>query len=289
MVIRLVFLVGLFISLPGCTQTVGVSSPLPVGTVYLPPEQSPSVAAAPPAPAPAPEQIFESHKNKAAKVEAMQATISNNARAYKKSEPPSKSTTEIAGLIPGSAAYQIPTTMIENESSPVDLWIDTSMTREEISQKLDNFLKENAERAANRTGKVKSKAIGTTQIVGKDVVVGKKMYAELTGPDFEIQPSGSQELAYIPGRTLTWHWLVKPTHASETGLPLAISVQADPGEGKTPEPTIQEVVIVHARKKTPREIFEELDWWIKLFGGGGIGAAGLWIANRFISRRRINT
>jgi hypothetical protein len=185
------------------------------------------------------------------------------------------------GLVPGSAVYQIPSPMVENQSSPVDLWIDASMTVDDLSAQLKRFLIENVNRAAKRSGQpmVKSKSFGTTQIVGKEVLIGRKMYAELTGPDFEIQPPGLQQQAYIEGRSLRWSWLVKPKRASEDGLPLEIRVMADPGEGQTPVETIREVVVVHARKQSWKEIFEQLDWWIKLLGGGGVGAIVVWLFN----------
>jgi hypothetical protein len=121
--------------------------------------------------------------------------------------------------------------------------------------------------------------------VGKEVLIGRKMFAELTGPDFEIQPSGLKEETYIEGRPLRWSWLVKPKRASKDGLPLEIRVMADPGEGQTPVETIREVVVVHARKRSWKEIFEELDWWIKLLGGGGVGAVVAWLFNRLFLRR----
>jgi hypothetical protein len=191
------------------------------------------------------------------------------------------------GLIPGSAAYQIPPYMVENQTSPVDLWIDASMPVEDLKAQLKNWLIDNANRATVRSGQpvVKSTPVGTTQIVGKEVLIGRKMYAELTGPDFEIQPTGRQEQAYIKGRSLRWSWLVKPKRASKEGLPLEITVMADPGEGKTPVRTIREVVIVQARKQTLKEIFTGLDWWIKLFGGGGVGAVILWVFNWLFRRR----
>jgi len=191
-----------------------------------------------------------------------------------------------AGFIPGSAAYQIPVNMVEGQSSPVDLWIDPSITVDELRAQLHNFLTENALRADKRTGKsdVKSKSIGTTQIVGKEVLIGKKMYAELIGPDFEITPAGPKEEAYIKDRPLRWSWLVKPKHDGKNGLPLEIRVMADPGEGQTPVETIREVVIVHAREKTWKERFEELDWWIKLISGGGISSVILLLWKKSSSR-----
>lgn len=151
-------LVGLLVLLQGCLQTVGVTAAIP--TVYQPPEPLP-VSATSTAPSP---DSNESHKHKAPKAKVVLAKSGDNARVTKRSEPPSKSTTASAGLVPGSAAYQIPTIMIENESSPVDLWIDASLTRDEISQRLGSFLRENADRAAKRRGEVKTKVIGTTQI-----------------------------------------------------------------------------------------------------------------------------
>ena len=190
-----------------------------------------------------------------------------------------KSTTTVAGLKSGSAAYNIPTVMIENESSPVDLWIDASLTVMELREQLGGFLNDNLKRAIKRTGRteVKSKQVGTTPIYGKEILIGKKMYAELTGPDFEIEPSGMQAQTYIEGRGLRWSWLVKPKHKSDNGIPLEIRVLADPGEGQTPVETIREVVIVSARTKTWKELIEELDWWIKLLGGSGVSAIFLWV------------
>lgn len=192
------------------------------------------------------------------------------------------------GFISGSAAYQIPPYMVENQASPVDLWIDASLSVEDLKAQLNSFLIENTNRAILRSGQpaVKSKSVGTTQIVGKEVLIGKKMYAELIGPDFEIQPSGPREQTYIESRPLRWSWLVKPKLASKEGLPLEIRVMADPGEGQTPVETIREVVIVQARKQSWREIFEAIDWWIKLLGGGGVGAVVVVTVKYFLSRRK---
>jgi len=192
------------------------------------------------------------------------------------------------GLMPGSAAYQIPLSMVENQSSPVDLWIDASISVEDLMVQLNSFLIENANSAAVRLGQsvVKSKAMGTTQITGRDVLIGRKMYAELIGQDFEIQPSGIQEQTYIEGRSLRWSWWVKPKRAGKEGLPLEIKVMADPGEGKTPVETIREVVIVQARKQSLREIFEAIDWWIKLLGGGGVSVVAVGLVKWLLPRRR---
>jgi hypothetical protein len=160
------------------------------------------------------------------------------------------------------------------------------MSVEDLSDELRRYLIKNANRAADRLG-VKSKSFGTTEIVRKKVLIGKKMSAELTGPDFEIQPSGPEDQVYIEGRPLRWSWLVKPKHAGPDGLPLEILVVADPGEGRTPEEPIREVLIVYAHARSLKEIFQELDWWIKLVGGSGVGAVGVGVGKWLLARRRV--
>lgn len=194
------------------------------------------------------------------------------------------------GFRKGQAAYHVPLTMVENKTSNVDLWIDASVSSEELRIRLYEFLEDNAKRANKRIRKndVKSNASVKDEIVGREVLIGKKMYAELIGTisDFEISPSGKVEATYKEGIPLRWSWLVKPKRDGEEGLPLEIKVTADPGDGQTPIETIREKVIVHAREKTWKEKFEELDWWIKLLTGGGISSIVIWLYKKFRGRQR---
>lgn len=189
------------------------------------------------------------------------------------------------GTFRSSAAYQVPKQMIEGRNSPVDLWIDPSVSSTELYARLESYLFDNARRTAERRGtpgNVQGRTLGDTAIVTMDILAGKKMFATLAGKDFEIEPEGSQERTLIPGQPMKWSWIVKPKIPSEEGLLLELRVMADPGEGSKPIETIREVVVVKARPRTPMEKLQELDLWIKLLGGGGIGAAGLWVARRVV-------
>jgi hypothetical protein len=190
-----------------------------------------------------------------------------------------------AGTFRSSAAYQVPREMIEGRNSPIDLWIDPSVSPKELYGRLESYLLDNARRTAERRGtpvKVEGRTLGDTAIVTMDILAGKKMFATLAGKDFEIEPEGPQERTLIPGQPAKWSWIVKPKIPSEEGLLLELRVMADPGEGSKPIETIREVVVVKARPRTLLERLQELDLWIKVLGGGGIGAAGLWLARRVV-------
>jgi hypothetical protein len=227
------------------------------------------------------EKQYLSHAEESQRNAKMQGQRSRGPRAIPRNNRQPASSQPPPGFTRGQAAYHIPLTMVQDKASHVDLWIDASVTSDDLQAQLYRFLEESAKRAGKRMNKqeVKSKSAVQDEIVGKDVLIGKKMYAELIGSnsDFEISPSGSIEATYREGIPLRWSWLVKPKRVGKDGLPLEIRVMADPGEGRTPIEPIREVVVVYARERTWKEIFEELDWWIKLLTGGGISGALIWI------------
>jgi hypothetical protein len=191
-------------------------------------------------------------------------------------------------MFTASVAYQVPRQMVEQRSSPVDLWIDPELTPEELRAALLAFLRENAERAQARLGesvKLAPLPQGSTDLVARSTLAANRMVAELLGEDFDISPKGPQELRLVRGQTFKWSWNARPKGPSGPGgFQLEIRVFADPGEGRAPVQTIREVVMVIAREKSWFEWANELDAWIKLLGGGGLGAALIWLF-RGLSRR----
>lgn len=192
-----------------------------------------------------------------------------------------------------NAAYQIPPTMIVNVSSPVDLWIDASKSSEQLASELREYLEENARKASKRMGadisvKLQKMKMGTTEITTQAISIAKDMYAELSGSekDFAIDPKGPRKITARNG-TLTWHWTVTPLKISDTGLPLTLTVTADPGDGGTPLKPIQETVVVKTDLTWWQQILEFLknnDLVVKLItGGAGLAVLGgllRWICNR---------
>jgi hypothetical protein len=193
----------------------------------------------------------------------------------------------------GGAAYQIPRTMIEGRSVPVDLWIQLGTEAGELKKRLEEVLIENAKRAASASGwklETKLRDFGETTVVAKEVLIGKNMYAQLIGQDFEIEPEGRQEQTVRDELVLKWSWQVKPKLASKDGLLLELSVWADPGDGTSPVETIRETVPVHARPWTLKEAIEQLDAVSKTALGVGLaGALGMLFRHVWKLRKRLGT
>jgi hypothetical protein len=297
--------IGVALALGGCAGdgVIYLSSPLPSEVVAVPAPPPGSTSAAPrPRPAPPGSEVpgragttaaaaaAPAHadpvraapaRTAAARAAFFPAAVAAEAAtaAPAVERPPSSSV-----FTKGSAAYQIPRTMVEAETSPVDLWIDTSAAPAELGRQLEQMLRDNAARAAARAGadvKVKFKQFGETQVVTKVVEIGKKMYAELIGVDFDIEPKGRQEETVREGYPLRWSWQVRPKKASEQGLLLELRVLADPGDGGLPVESIRETVPVKARPQTLLEVFKGIDGWIQSLLGvsvaGALGILGKWI------------
>ncbi len=175
-------------------------------------------------------------------------------------------------FINGSAAYQIPPVMTEDSPSPVDLWIDAGVSVEKITSELKEYLTENLKRTAQRFERpldtVKAKSIGT-DVVGQSVLIGKRMYAELSGEGFSFDKTGPQERTFIAGQPLKWSWIVTPKKAGND-LILKIEVRTDLGEGEASIEPIRDYVRVNARPLTWKEKFERIEWWVKALTGMGI-------------------
>jgi len=130
---------------------------------------------------------------------------------------------------------------------------------------------------------------GTTDITTLSISIAKDMYAELSGSDkdFTIEPKGSRKITARDG-PLMWHWTVTPLKVSDKGLPLTLTVIADPGDGGTPFKPIQETVVVKTDLTWLQRVLEflkNIDPVVKLITGGvgisAILAAVLrWICNR---------
>lgn len=236
---------------------------------FATPTPYPIAIPAPPPPAPAPAPPAQSAP---AVGEERKADEERSAKAP--TQPAQEAKARRAQFVNGSAAYQIPPVMVEGKDSPVDLWIDAGVTVQGIRAQLRNYLIENLVRTAKRLGQdvenIKAQSIGT-DIVAKSVLIGKKMFAELSGTGFDFDKTGPQEQAYIEGQPLQWSWLVTPKKAGD-GLMLKLEVKADPGEGQTPVVAIRESVRVIARPRTLKERIEEIDLWVKLLTGSGLSA-----------------
>jgi len=73
--------------------------------------------------------------------------------------------------------------------------------------------------------------------------------AELSGPDFDVQPEGWVRESFLATDEIHWTWLVKPTHAGHD-LPLRLEIRSlitDPDGGDPtpvgPSPAIVEIVV----------------------------------------------
>jgi hypothetical protein len=182
--------------------------------------------------------------------------------------------------------------MVEGQTSRVDLWIEVEKSMPDLKRMLEEHLVKAAKDAEARAGhNLKTTPFGTTVVESRTVLIGKKMFAELTGSptDFEITPAGSQERIFREGVTFKWLWDVKPKKASKEGLPLTLKVTADPGDGGLPLEPMREIVMVKAAPQTIRQRIEAFEWWVKLLTGGSlaalIAAIWAWIRSREKSRR----
>lgn len=322
------FLCGLVLLLAGCSADkvmVGAPMPLPVAEVQGAPVEMPVAEESPPPvvvemPVPAPAEsyhVISADGDSVASVidfpaetappPAMapapappasiphQATVPEPERGSVSVGDAPNTTNELAAepdLVAGSAVYQIPPLMTEQSASPVDLWVDASLSETALQKKLEEFLQQNAERSLLRAkiaGIVEVPG-AATQVVSREVMVGRKMYAKLSGDqNFIIDPPGEVEKPYEAGEPFKWHWLVTPKKVSRVPQILVLEVSAANEDGEKRVRTMREEVYVEAIPPTwyerLKKWFQELDWWVKLFGGGGLGAAVVWIGNRALSRR----
>jgi hypothetical protein len=200
-----------------------------------------------------------------------------------------------------SAAYYIPSTMVEKVTSEVYLWINSTVPLNQLKAQLLASLLKDAKSTEARFGHLEDKDIkGEAQVVGREIHIGSYMSAELRGIDsnFEITPKGKITHPYTGG-TLPWSWQVVPLRASKNRndlLPLQIIVESS--DGLPPENEINEKVMVMVEAielstyQKIKKAFEELDWWSKILGsilgGGGIGAFALWMYKKVTRRSRSN-
>lgn len=163
-------------------------------------------------------------------------------------------------FVEASAAYQIPLTMVRNKSTPVDLWIDASLSPEQLKSQLQAFLQENAPQGAPwvKHQKLGEPDAATDNIRTKGSIrIAKQVSATLKGAkedDFKIEPMGPEQITARTDMPLTWRWMVTPLRASEEGLRLTLSVVVDPGDGSTPLKPIEETVVIQS----------DAGWWERL-------------------------
>ena len=67
--------------------------------------------------------------------------------------------------------------------------------------------------------------------------ITRVMSAELTGPEFDISPSGRQERTIVPPQPVTWNWQVSPTDTGEQ-KPLKLRLYAHLQSGSDTMPPI---------------------------------------------------
>ena len=168
------------------------------------------------------------------------------------------STITAGKFVDASAAYQIPHNMVRNQTSPVDLWIDTNKSEQELTAELNTYLKGIAQKAIVEVKgrRVSEQNAATTTVTSQPILVAKYVSAELSASekDFAIEPKGPQQITARTDIPLKWHWLVTPLRASDAGLPLTLTVIVNPGDGGTPLTPIQETV----------KVVSDATWWEKL-------------------------
>jgi len=124
-------------------------------------------------------------------------------------------------------------------------------------------------------------------------LVGRFMSAELTGPGFEISPSGpvSQELP--PDSSITWAWTVKPLRKGIQRLTVTTRVEfVDSSGDRVPLRASTQRKDVEVTVSPVDQVREWLtDWpgWLKLIGGVFTALAGTlaaWFGLRRVIRNR---
>lgn len=126
----------------------------------------------------------------------------------------------------GAATYYVPNKMIEKVPSVVHLWIDPVMPVRDLQEKLARQLKLDFERiklkihTATPMGAIEAGSVeGLTR-----VRVGDRMFAQLSGNDFEFSPKDPTP-GELDGATWKWHWQVTPQRASKS-QPLLLTIKA---------------------------------------------------------------
>lgn len=179
--------------------------------------------------------------------------------------------------------------MVEKQASLVDLWIDRTVTVEQLKRELATKLRVTADRIRMRTVTDTDTEHGTpsvpAQLEGATIPIGGTMIAQLRGGnDFDIEPEGPipQSLQNID--RAKWNWRVTPRHAAEKGMLLDLDIWIDPGPGRHLIDSYHESVIVAA---IPIPWYEKLynmaqglNAWLALLGIGGIGGLLTWIRKK---------
>lgn len=204
------------------------------------------------------------------------------------SEGHDSQTVAAGSFFDATAAYQIPSTMINGHASPVDLWIEMGKS-DKLIDHLNEYLKKYV---ALLAGGAQSTMLGhadaapATVVSSEPIRIAKFVSAELiaaSNDDFLIDKTGPQKFTARYDQPLMWHWEVTPKKPSAAGLILTLRVIADPGDGESPSIPILKMVTVKS-DATPwewiRQFVESSDALVTSIASllGGIVAVGAALA-----------